>query len=312
MQERSHYLSDRGANMRKWKCLGLVGLMLGCGASTSNPSETSCVPGRQIACDCPDGSKSVQVCSESRTFEACQCGDTDSGGPDDSVSYGTGSGGRSSGSAGSGKGASGGDAAGGKGTGGTSGPRAYAYGDLSPCETSQSSLFFSGDSGDFIHPGQDLIDVARFTEHSSTSRISFYITPSGMEHGYPWDLDFSSEQLNAPLAVGEYLNAERYPFETYLRPGLSVYGDGRGCNELKGKFVIKRLEWIGGTLARVDIAFEQHCEGGSPALRGCLHYDSGLEPMGAGGASEAAGGSGGDAAQSFDAGAGGSLGGAQN
>jgi hypothetical protein len=159
---------------------------------------------------------------------------------------------------------------------------------MAPCNTEGSSVFFSGDSADYIHPGQDLLTVARFTEMSSPESIRFTIEPSGMEHGDWWWLTFSSEQLDAPLAVGEYPNAERWPFQTYLRPGLDVSGDGRGCNTLTGEFVIKALTWIGPTLSLLDVAFEQHCEGGSAAVRGCLHYDSGLG-VGVGGAPAAAG-----------------------
>lgn len=166
----------------------------------------------------------------------------------------------------------------------------YRYGDTSPCDAHDNSIFFDGEGGDYIHPGQDFLTIARFTDQSSSSHISFDIEPSGAEHGLWWWVDFSSEKLGEPLNLGEYLNAERYPFETYLKPGMDVSGDGRGCNTLTGKFLVTDLRWVGGTLVRFSASFEQHCEGGSAALRGCIHYDSGLLPeSGTGGAAGAAG-----------------------
>ncbi|HVY28091.1 MAG TPA: hypothetical protein VHB79_16150 [Polyangiaceae bacterium] len=263
-------------------------MAVGCGSTASD--ETHCVPGRQIACDCADGSTAVQVCGSDAHYLACQCNDDSPRGID--VPPTGSSGGRAT------AGSSNIDPAGGTAgisSGGVANkPIAYKYGDMSPCDTEGSSLFFSGDSGDYIHPGQDLLTVARFNEMSSPEHISFYIEPSGMEHGSWWYADFSSEQLDAPLAVGEYLGAERYPFETYLKPGLDVTGDGRGCNTLTGKFVIKKLVWLGPTLSVVDVAFEQHCEGGSAAVRGCLHYDSGLGEGGVSSDPQAQGGWGND------------------
>ncbi len=76
------------------------------------------------------------------------------------------------------------------------------------------------------------------------------------------------------VAVGadlQFTNAERAPFVTGKAPGLDINGDGRGCNTLVGRFAIKTLTWTSaGTVAEMDVLFEQHCEGMGPALRGEL------------------------------------------
>jgi hypothetical protein len=35
--------------------------------------DGECVPGRQIACDCPGGGQAIQVCQVSRTYGRCDC-----------------------------------------------------------------------------------------------------------------------------------------------------------------------------------------------------------------------------------------------
>jgi len=71
------------------------------------------------------------------------------------------------------------------------------------------------------------------------------------------------------LGAGQFTNAERAPFVTGRAPGIDINGDGRGCNTLGGRFEITTLTWASaGTVAVMDVLFEQHCEGMRPALRG--------------------------------------------
>ena len=73
------------------------------------------------------------------------------------------------------------------------------------------------------------------------------------------------------LGAGQFTNAERAPFVTGRAPGIDINGDGRGCNTLGGRFEITTLTWASaGTVAVMDVLFEQHCEGMRPALRGEL------------------------------------------
>ena len=61
---------------------------------------------------------------------------------------------------------------------------------------------------------------------------------------------------------GSYTGALRYPFNDGA-PGLSVSGDGRGCNTLTGQFDVTEISQAStGELLVFDATFEQHCEGG--------------------------------------------------
>jgi hypothetical protein len=54
------------------------------GSCVCDPSSRACVPGRSIACVCPDGAPSVSVCDASETFAPCTCA-RDAGMPDAST-----------------------------------------------------------------------------------------------------------------------------------------------------------------------------------------------------------------------------------
>lgn len=78
------------------------------------------------------------------------------------------------------------------------------------------------------------------------------------EDGYPSDyyrFDFAAPQ-GQTLTAGEYVDAQRSSFRDPGHPGLDVYGNGRGCNELTGSFTVKE---IAPDLSRLWIQFEQHC-----------------------------------------------------
>ncbi len=77
------------------------------------------------------------------------------------------------------------------------------------------------------------------------------------------------------IAPGTYANLERFPFHDPADGGLSWSGEGRGCNTLVGSFTVDSVRYAGDTLTAIDMRFEQHCEGGTPALEGTVHWRRG-------------------------------------
>jgi len=70
------------------------------------------------------------------------------------------------------------------------------------------------------------------------------------------------------LAVGEYTKAKRISFQRRAA-GLSVGGDGRGCNASRGRFIIKDIHFEStGSVERLWAMYEQHCENNRPPLFG--------------------------------------------
>lgn len=96
-----------------------------------------------------------------------------------------------------------------------------------------------------------------------------------------WNLEFAAPQRTA-LIPGLYDRAIRYPFQPSNRPGLSFSGNGRGCNQLGGRFqVIEANYGSGGTIERFDALFEQHCEDElaiGPAVFGRVRYNASVIP----------------------------------
>jgi len=139
-----------------------------------------------------------------------------------------------------------------------------------PCLTGGNVMFFDGN--DYIYSGTMTVNQGTFSASGSDNHLEVDVTPAGQNQGSWWYLEFDSSQLSVPLDVGVYDMAERYPFESPDHPGLSIYGDGRGCNTLTGSFEVhENVRDASGTVS-ATVSFEQHCEGGASVLNGCIHY----------------------------------------
>jgi hypothetical protein len=127
-------------------------------------------------------------------------------------------------------------------------------------------LTMTSDPGDYIGAGRTYTfgdtNATFGASVNSQNGVSLSLT-SGDEW---WYLDFSGP-VNTPLSPGTYTGATRYPFNS-PGPGLSVYGDGRGCNTDTGQFTVLQIRTSGGAVTQFWATFEQHCEGQTPALQG--------------------------------------------
>jgi hypothetical protein len=164
------------------------------------------------------------------------------------------------------------------------GPDLWSAADLStgtpssaPCLTGGSIIYFDGDLGDYIHPGVETIyatDSRNWLAGDVGEKDTFEQGWAGSPND--WYFSFSSRQLNEPLRIQRYDGAQRYPFEEAGHPGLDITGAGRGCNMSSGWFQIESLAGgpNSGSFTELTVIFEQHCENGTAALRGCLHYEN--------------------------------------
>ncbi|MFI7596357.1 hypothetical protein [Actinoplanes sp. NPDC049681] len=145
------------------------------------------------------------------------------------------------------------------------------------------SFTMTGDPGDYISQGRDWsYDVARGDRLTVTSSSDRRVISVGISaaNGDWWSADFSAPAGQA-IAPGTYAGATRYPFNGQ-GPGLDVSGDGRGCNELTGTFVVDQVSFgPQGYVEDFDATFEQHCEGDDPAARGRvqIHNDPAPEQL---------------------------------
>jgi hypothetical protein len=81
------------------------------------------------------------------------------------------------------------------------------------------------------------------------------------------------------LEDGLYIGAQRFPFNSPTRPGLTISGDGRGDNQDSGWFDVLNIAYNpDGTLASLAVNFEQYDTTNStgPGLYGSLRYNSNI------------------------------------
>jgi hypothetical protein len=125
-------------------------------------------------------------------------------------------------------------------------------------------VYLASDPGDYI--GQGAANTYTSNIVVSATGATLGVTVAG------YGGTFQGMNAITTLERGYYPNMERYPFHQPAKGGMSWEGNGRGCNMLTGWFVIDAITYQGGQLAAVDLRFEQHCEGGVPALHGALHW----------------------------------------
>jgi len=142
-------------------------------------------------------------------------------------------------------------------------------------------LYFKSEPGDYIGGGvESFFASGEYNFYASSNfyngislLVNNYSSPDPMNHHW-WSMDFSAP-YNAPLLPGAYETAARSPFQLPSQPGLSIYGDGRGCNTLTGRFDVLEADYApGGEVVKFAANFEQHCEGGTPALYGEVRFNS--------------------------------------
>lgn len=89
-----------------------------------------------------------------------------------------------------------------------------------------------------------------------------------------WHLAFQAPHGD-DIGPGPYPGAGGYPFHSPVHPGLSVYGDGRGCSALGAHFDVLEARYRSdGSIERFAADFEQRCVGAAGSLRGSVRYDA--------------------------------------
>jgi len=109
--------------------------------------------------------------------------------------------------------------------------------------------------------------------------ITIDIDGAGVQNGFiidseDWTWDMSLPRNNPRrLTAGIYDDAERFPFNDDVN-GLSVSGQGSGCNQVIGSFRIFEIRYNGDQLSRLLADFEQRCSINGPLMVGSIDYDS--------------------------------------
>ncbi len=135
-------------------------------------------------------------------------------------------------------------------------------------------IAFSSSGGEYIGGGKD--KVFTYEDGNFSAEVNYHKGVSIRFDGGPdsWSIDFAAPQKMA-LTPGSYGGAQRFPFQSPTRPGLSFSGSGRGCSESLGSFTINNIIYSldNKNIYLLDATFSQSCENSSPHLMGRIYYD---------------------------------------
>ncbi len=133
-------------------------------------------------------------------------------------------------------------------------------------------LMMNSDPGDWVGGGQQHSydpSNAIFDAGGTREGVSFSVSTD------QWDGDFVPSRGDILTTGSTWTGAQRYPFQG-SSPGMDVSGEGHGCNTVTGQFTVREVTYNpDGSLRTLGVQFEQHCEGGQPALRGELDWRMG-------------------------------------
>jgi hypothetical protein len=125
----------------------------------------------------------------------------------------------------------------------------------------------TSEPGDYIGQGQ------RYQLRAPGDRITVSgnrRTVAAQAAGFTFEFDAPGDRR---LRERHYADARRYPFNDD-RPGLSISGNGRGCNRVEGEFTVHDLGFDRrGRVRRLDVSFVHHCEHRqAPPMHGRITY----------------------------------------
>ncbi|MDQ0028167.1 hypothetical protein J2X90_006020 [Variovorax paradoxus] len=130
-----------------------------------------------------------------------------------------------------------------------------------------SYIYLISDLGDYVGGGASYL----YTSPTSAAAIKIVGRLLSVNVGNWWGF-FNTMTSVDRLEPGYYGDLNAYPFHNLAKGGLTWYGNGRGCSKLTGWFAVDEVTYLGGELKSIDLRFEQHCEGNTPALRGKVHW----------------------------------------
>jgi len=146
----------------------------------------------------------------------------------------------------------------------------------------ETSLTMISEPGDYI--GQGLETYYPESGGIFAAGLYFYPKKNSVEVDFRtpdgnhwWYLYFSAGPHD--LAPGPYDGATKWPGQNG-GPGLMILGDGRGCDTDTGKFLVNEFTTdAANNVTSFWATFEQHCEGGGPALKGDVRVQAEPQPL---------------------------------
>jgi hypothetical protein len=115
------------------------------------------------------------------------------------------------------------------------------------------------------HPGDYIGNGVTSTETDFSARFNTFCNDAAASvnlDGNSWWRIALAAPMGSTLQTGiSFENATRHPFQAASAPGLSVSGNGAGCNQLTGRFQVHEFSCnASGKVERLAVDVEQHCE----------------------------------------------------
>jgi hypothetical protein len=130
------------------------------------------------------------------------------------------------------------------------------------------SYSFVSDPGDYIGQGE--------TKSYEGATSLFFLGGTNTGVGYSVSGERDNWNVGITPPTGQQLRVHSYKTKRSAdksNASLDVSGDGRGCNTSTGTLNITAITFDAqGNVTSLNATFEQHCEGGTPALKGTIHY----------------------------------------
>ncbi len=141
--------------------------------------------------------------------------------------------------------------------------------------SAQTFLSLDSQPGDYIGQGMNQTFTpsdGTFVVQNYSNGVQVYFHTA--DYSTTWNL-FFGPPTGRKLMKSVYEGVQRFAFHAPPKPGMDVSGDGRGCNMVTGRFLVSYISFAtDGTLDKLALDFEQHCEGSAPALFGSVRFKS--------------------------------------
>lgn len=146
-----------------------------------------------------------------------------------------------------------------------------------PCLTGGNVFHVEGDPGDSVYPATATVgpNDGRWSAVESGGLFVQISVATGAITSLSWGFAFSTITTQTPIAVGTY-DPVVGPSTTTMSPTLRLVTDGRYCDQPRMRVTIADFETTGphdeGDLVAMTATFEQHCNGATAAIRGCVRF----------------------------------------
>src|SRR4051794_16568993 len=134
-----------------------------------------------------------------------------------------------------------------------------------------SALLFSSE-GDWVGGGLPHLytdEDATISVSGSASSLTLHAVGNDL---HSFNLTFGARQ-GGVLKPGSYKDPVRSSTQGPNKPVMDISGDGHGCNMVTGSFEVKDIASdAAGAITRLQVLYEQHCEGATAALFGEVRF----------------------------------------